>query len=92
MLVIGTRIREARKRMGYTQAQLAEKSGLSRSYLADVERGIYAPSLKSLVAIASATETDLNFLSGMTEIPVFPSAPSASHTADVAQAVSHKAV
>ena len=82
MSVIGTRIREARKRMGYTQAQLAEKANISRSYLADVERGIYAPSLKSLVAIASATETDLNFLSGMTEIPV----------CNVAQAVSHKAV
>lgn len=72
MSIIGMRIKEARKSMGYTQAQLAAKANLSRSYLADVERGAYSPSIKSLTSIATATNTDLNFLVGMTEMPISP--------------------
>ena len=37
---IGKKISAWRKERGFTQAQLAEKSNISRSYLAGVENGI----------------------------------------------------
>ncbi len=37
--VTGEQIREARKRLGLTQAQLAERVGLSRPFIALVEQG-----------------------------------------------------
>jgi transcriptional regulator with XRE-family HTH domain len=43
--VTGDQIREARKRLGWTQAELAKKVGLSRPFIALVEQGrrILAP-------------------------------------------------
>lgn len=32
-------VRELRETQGYTQAELAQRAGVSRSFLADVERG-----------------------------------------------------
>lgn len=66
--IVGKQIKEARKKCGLTQAQLAEKAGISRSYLADTERGSYNPSLKTLLKIAEVCNVDLNFLVGMLEI------------------------
>lgn len=37
---------EARKRKGWTQEELASGVGISRAYLANIERGEYDPSLK----------------------------------------------
>lgn len=65
---IGFRIKEARTKAGFTQAKLAAATHLSRSYIAGAECGRYNPSVKSLMRIASATKTDLNFLCAMTEI------------------------
>ncbi len=36
---LGNNIRAERFRMGYTQEELAEKSGFHRTYIGDVERG-----------------------------------------------------
>ncbi len=36
---LGGRIRKLRKQRGWTQIELAEKVGLDRSFIADVERG-----------------------------------------------------
>ena len=36
---IGARVRKLRLKRGWTQVQMAERLGLDRSYLADVERG-----------------------------------------------------
>ncbi|NUU62655.1 helix-turn-helix transcriptional regulator [Paenibacillus agri] len=37
---------EARNRKGWTQEELASGVGISRAYLANIERGEYVPSLK----------------------------------------------
>lgn len=37
---------EARKKKGWTQEELASGVGISRAYLANIERGEYDPSLK----------------------------------------------
>lgn len=51
---IGEKIKAVRKKNGLTQAMLAEKANMSRSYLADVERDRYNPSVDTLKAIADA--------------------------------------
>ncbi|MNW67761.1 HTH-type transcriptional regulator ImmR [compost metagenome] len=36
----------ARKKKGWTQDELAAQVDISRAYLSNIERGVYAPSLK----------------------------------------------
>lgn len=61
-MVIGESIKELRARQNLTQAELATKTGISRSYLADVERGRYNPSLDTLSKIADALGTTIDSL------------------------------
>ncbi|MBB6716331.1 helix-turn-helix domain-containing protein [Clostridium gasigenes] len=56
---IGSKIKEYRKRDKLTQLQLATKSNISRSYLADVEKDRYNPSLETIKAIADALNVPL---------------------------------
>lgn len=55
MTSIGTKIRNARKEAGMTQMELAKKTSLSRSYIGDIEKDRYNPSVATLKAIAEAT-------------------------------------
>ncbi|MFC0210979.1 helix-turn-helix domain-containing protein [Paenibacillus chartarius] len=52
--IVGDQIRKIRKLKGMTQERLAERSGLSFSYISDVERGTRNISLESLGKIISA--------------------------------------
>ena len=52
---IGQRIKNARKNAGLTQLELAEKTKLSRSYIGDIEKDRYNPSVSTLELIATAT-------------------------------------
>jgi len=49
-------IREARRALGLTQAQLAEQAGVSQSFVAKLESGMLDPSLSSMKRISSALE------------------------------------
>ena len=51
---IGSRIRDARKAAGLTQAELAKMVHLSRSHIGAIELDRYNPSLSTLTAIAAA--------------------------------------
>jgi transcriptional regulator with XRE-family HTH domain len=62
--VIGDNIKFFRKKAKMTQVELAQKANISRSYLADVERNRYNPSLDTLKAIASALNVPVNSLIG----------------------------
>lgn len=59
---IGERIKEARKSVRLTQVELARTTGLSRSYIGDIEKDRYNPSISTLQLIASATGTPLEAL------------------------------
>jgi len=50
----GERLRELRKRRGWTQVYMAEHVGLDRSYLSDLERGKKEICIRNLEVIASA--------------------------------------
>jgi transcriptional regulator with XRE-family HTH domain len=51
---LGKQIKKQRKKVGFTQDQLAEKSGLSTKYIQFVESANRTPSLKTLYKIAKA--------------------------------------
>lgn len=56
--VVGANIRRLRKAKGYTQEQLAHSAGMAARYVAGVERGEENPSLRFLVKIADALDTE----------------------------------
>lgn len=65
---IGEQIRNARIKKKKTQIEVSEATGLSRSYISDIENGRYTPSVETLVVLASYLDLNLKFLSKMTEI------------------------
>jgi transcriptional regulator with XRE-family HTH domain len=61
-LALGNAIRANRRRCGFTQEELAEKAGLDRSYLGQIERGENSVALLPLVQIATVLETTVTAL------------------------------
>lgn len=56
---LSVRIRELRKRRGFTQEVLAIKAKISLNYLNDIERGVRNPSTITLNRIAEALKVQL---------------------------------
>ncbi|MBR8659575.1 MULTISPECIES: helix-turn-helix domain-containing protein [Brevibacillus] len=67
---LGANIKRFRKLRGFTQEMLARKANMSRSYLADVERDRYNPSVDTLKAIAGALNVGVNDLIDALDEPV----------------------
>lgn len=63
-MTLGENIRIKRKLLGLTQEQLALKSSISRTYLADVERDRYNPSIETLKLIADSLNSTISELLG----------------------------
>ena len=59
---IGRRINFYRKRLSITQAEFAEKLGVSESYISQIERGTAKVSLVRLDQIADILEVNICFL------------------------------
>ena len=57
---IGNRIKEIRKSKGWTQAKLAEKSGVEPSNISHIERAATKLSLPTMVNIANALDVTLD--------------------------------
>jgi len=57
---IGLRIREYRKKKGWTQAYLAEISGVEPSNISHIERAATKLSLPTLISIANALDASLD--------------------------------
>lgn len=60
-------LRRFRHRAGFTQEELAEKSGLSRNYIGLLELARREPSLSSLLSLSRALQCSLDELTGMRE-------------------------
>ena len=54
MAELGNRIREARDAQGLTQAELAERIGVSRKTVNTVENGVFIPSTVVALKLAGA--------------------------------------
>ena len=59
---IGNRIREIRRQKNWTQAKLAEKSGVEPSNISHIERAATKVSLPTLINIANALDVTLDEL------------------------------
>ena len=55
---LARRLREARKRRGLTQAELAERAGMTRTALVTVERGKQRLAVHQLIDLANALEVE----------------------------------
>lgn len=62
LLRLGHRIRTLRQKRGWTQVELAERVGLDRSFIADVERGKRNISTLNLALIARGLGKSLSEL------------------------------
>jgi transcriptional regulator with XRE-family HTH domain len=58
----GRRVRDLRRKRGWTQVEFSELLGLDRSYLADLERGKRNVSLRNLEIIAKGFRLSLSQL------------------------------
>lgn len=70
MSVVGERVLRLRERMGWSQSELAERSGLDASYISLLETGRRPnPGLETLVKLARALKTSISYLVGETDDP-----------------------
>ncbi|MDP4083174.1 MAG: helix-turn-helix domain-containing protein [Bacillota bacterium] len=61
--MIGKNILEIRKKKGYTLSELADRAGISKSYLSNIERNLNMnPSIHVMKNIAIVLEVDLKIL------------------------------
>ena len=56
MLPLGDRVRDRRKELRLSQGDLAERTGMTASFISQVERGVTSPSIDSLYKISRALE------------------------------------
>jgi transcriptional regulator with XRE-family HTH domain len=61
---LGARLRARREALGLSQAELAEKVGISANYVGVLERGVKLPTLDTLVALAKALDMPVSELFG----------------------------
>ena len=61
---IKQRVSGARERMGWTQAQLAEKAGITPAAVCQIEKGDRIPTIPVLYRIAQVLRVSLDYLAG----------------------------
>ncbi len=59
---LGTRIRQERLQMNFTQEQLAESIGVSCTYIGLVERGERSVTLEKLIQISNTLHVSIDYL------------------------------
>lgn len=59
---LGKRVQLLRKEAGLTQEGLEDITGLHRSYISDIERGVRNPSLKNISRLAKALKVKVSDL------------------------------
>ena len=67
--LLGQRIREQRRKKGWTMDKLAEKADLSVNYVGDLERGVKMPSLDAFIRIVEALDVPADVLIRDTAAP-----------------------
>ena len=62
----GARLNQIRTERGYTQLKLADVSGLDRSFISDMERGVKEPTISTVELLCNAFSMTLGeFFEGM---------------------------
>ncbi len=77
---IGRNLSNKRLQNGMSQSMLAEKSGVSKNTIANIERGRRYPSIDLLVTLAEVLQTDLDsLLAGPKALTVDPFSEKIAH-------------
>jgi transcriptional regulator with XRE-family HTH domain len=63
----GFAVRDRREALGLTQEEFAERAGIHRTYLSDIERGTRNVSLVNIERVASALSMKISELFGLVE-------------------------
>ena len=82
--ILGTRIRERRRSLGVTQADLARRMGISPSYLNLIERNKRGVAGRLLVRAAEALDLRLDELDGAAERRLLATLEEIAHLPDIA--------
>jgi transcriptional regulator with XRE-family HTH domain len=64
----GQALREVRRERGFSQERLALESGLDRTYISLLERGVQSPTLRTIFKLSSLLETPASEIVRMAEI------------------------
>lgn len=64
---LGSRLKETRLAAGLTQAELAERAGVSRKTINTVENGVFTPSTVLALILARALDTTVEGLFYLTD-------------------------
>ncbi len=59
---VGANVRNFREKADFSQEELADRSGLHRTYISGVERGVRNPTVLVLAKIAKALGVDASLL------------------------------
>lgn len=62
--IIKQKILKEREEMGWTQAQLAEKTGITPAAICQIEKGDRIPTISVLYKIAQVLQVSLDYLAG----------------------------
>ena len=66
-LIMGDRIREARKRLNLTQDQLSEKLDITFTYMSEIERGLKMPSMPLFIKLVEVLKDTPDLIIGIFE-------------------------
>lgn len=61
-VALGQRISDTRKKLGWTQGQLAEKAGIASIYVGEIERGLKAPSMMFFIKLIEALGASADYM------------------------------
>lgn len=61
-LLFGQNVRLAREKKGWSQDRLSEESGLHRTYISGIERGVRNPTIEIVQQVAFALDVDIHEL------------------------------
>lgn len=62
MATVGERVRKQRTQLGWTQEQLAQRAGISKSFLSDLENGKRSIGAETLLDLGRAVGVSLDYL------------------------------
>lgn len=65
MVDFGNRVKTLRKKNNYTQSQLAERLGVTKSVISAYETGLRMPSYDILISLARVFKVSTDFLLGL---------------------------
>lgn len=69
---IGIRIRNQRKKMGYTQEELAFKANISQTAISRYELGVNEPTADAIAMLAKTLDCTADYLLGLVDQPARP--------------------